>query len=420
MTIRSSVRKWGRIIYATIYNFWRDDCYTKAATLTFYTLQSLVPFLAAALGIAKGFGFQEYLEHLLTKSFPEQQQMLNYAIPIAYSTLKDIQGAIVTGIGVLFLFYTNISLLGYIEISLNDIWKIKTSRSFPRKISDYIATLVICPVVLVASSSLTVYLKTQLEHFGDYPYIAAVSVYILWLFNLVPILLSWLLFFLLYFLMPNEKLSIYPRVIAAIFAGSLFQLWQIVYINLQIQIFHYNFTYGAFAILPLFLIWVQVSWLIALAGAELAANMESISYSEVGDFDNPAARINKKQFGLLVLYQSLSAFYSAQPPPSDAEIAHHLKVPLNDVQEVLNTFVDAQILTPIALKDGSKGYHLLSDPSQMDIKKISGVLDKNKGVEYYVEPSHALDQINIALHDLDEIIQHSPQNITLNTMFPTA
>src|ERR1700722_8445845 len=133
---RKLARGW-RIVYGTILGFWEDDCYTKASTLTFYTIQSIVPFLAAILAIAKGFGFDEYLENLLTNTFVEQKEAFSYAIEMALKMLKYISSGEFVGIGVVLLFYTNISLVGYIEVVLNQIWKVSIPRSFFQRVKDF-------------------------------------------------------------------------------------------------------------------------------------------------------------------------------------------------------------------------------------------------------------------------------------------
>ena len=118
-------RKSRRILSATFYDFWKDDCYTKSSVLTLYTLQSLVPFLAFLLGIAQGFGFDTYLRDLIVAAFDKQKEVIDYAIKISYSMLQHLKGGVVAGIGVIFLIWTVVTLLSYIEYVLNDIWKMK-------------------------------------------------------------------------------------------------------------------------------------------------------------------------------------------------------------------------------------------------------------------------------------------------------
>lgn len=405
-----------KIFSETAYNFWEDDCYTKSAALTFYTLQSAVPFLAILLAVAKSVGFQNYLEHILATTFTGPQEAVGYALHIANIMLQETRGGVIAGAGLILLLYTNITLLGYIELALNKIWKIKRSRTFSRKISDYVATVVICPLILIASSSLTFYIKTELQSLGEAGYLQTLSELLLWSFKLLPLILSWILFFLLYFLMPNEKLKIWPRVIAGIFAGTVFQLWQIVYFNLQIQIFTYSVTYGALAVLPLLLIWLQISWVIALFGAELAANLEADHLVDIETSEGHLEKVSRLEVGLLIVYECLKAFSSGQAPPSNLKLAQTLKIPLDTVQKVLDTLVQGEILTKVQLKKEPEGYHPLFNPGRMTIKDIIEALIKDQEEEIYALATPEKKKLSLILNQLDQAITASPCNLSLDKL----
>ena len=117
----------------------------RASALTFYSLMSLVPVLAMAFGISKGFGLQNTLEAELLKRFHGQEEVIVQVTSFANSLLETTQGGLVAGVGVLLMLWTIIRVLGHIENSFNHIWAIKTERSLPRKISDYLSAMIICP-----------------------------------------------------------------------------------------------------------------------------------------------------------------------------------------------------------------------------------------------------------------------------------
>lgn len=416
MGIKKFFKKIYRIFSETAYNFWEDDCYTKSAALTFYTLQSIVPFLAVVLAVAKSVGFQSYLEHILSTTFAGPKEAVGYALQIANVMLQETRSGLIAGAGLILLLYTNITLLGYIELALNKIWKIKRSRTFARKISDYIATVVICPLILIASSSLTFYIKTELQSLGNIGYLQTVSEFLLWSFKLLPLALSWILFFLLYFLMPNEKLKIWPRVVAGIFAGTVFQLWQVVYFNLQIQIFNYSVTYGALAVLPLLLIWLQISWVIALFGAELAANLEADNLVHAEDFAEQLEKISKRELGLVIVYECIKAFSNGKAPPSNLKLAQTLKTPLDVVQRTLDLLVQGSILTKIQVKKHPEGYHPLFDPARITIKNVVDALIKEHDEDIYALKTSERRKLCELLNELDHTIAKAPQNMSLDKL----
>lgn len=415
-SMKALYRKVSRVLVASAYGFWKDDCYTKASTLTFYTLQSIVPFLAAALGIASGFGFGEFLQKQITETFSEQKEFLNYAIEFAHSMLHHITGGVVVGFGVLLLLWTNLNLIGYIEIALNDIWKIRAPRSLYQKIKDYLATIIILPTVFVASSGLTVYFKSTIASLHGYSGFETVSVYMLGLFKFIPMILSMALFFLLYVLIPNTTVKIWPRVIAAVIAGAAFQIWQIIYIDFQVQIFNYNVVYGTFALLPLFIIWLQVDWLIALAGAEIAAHIENDIPFEGLHSDQEIRKANKKEIALLIIYHCLKAFYDRSTPLSDMQLSQQLKIPLGTTQNLLEALAKKGVLAPTSLTSEEVCYLPSSDPSKFTIKEIMDDIDPNNENEFMVETSEPLTRITRLLNDLDKIQTHADSNISLHAL----
>jgi membrane protein len=409
-------RRGMRILTASANSFVEDDCYTKASVLTFYTLQFIVPFLALVLGIAKGFGFDLYLENLITTTFNEPKEVTNNLIQVALSMLQHSSEEVIVGIGVVFLIYANINLFSYIESTLNYIWKIKIQRSFFRKFNDYLAIVIMCPLIFIASSSLTVYLKTQIAYLPWYPLYETLNFLFEVLFRIVPLVLSWLLFFLIYFLLPNAKFRVWPRIVAAILAGSVFQLWQVIFINFQIQLFNYSVVYGSFAIFPLLLIWLQFSWLIALGGAEIAAAIENVVFYRTDEAKGNIKKINFVQVGFLILYHCLQAFYSTQSPLSDVQIALKLNIPLDLTRKILEILVKGNVLATVEIKSGVVGYLPLTDPQRFTIKTIKDILT-DFHVEIAVEDSEPLRQISDILNNLDHVVENSEANMKLTALF---
>lgn len=421
MTFLSSAKSYYmkifRLIKVASLSFYHNDCYTKASTLTFYTLQSLVPILAFAIGIAKGFGFEEYLEKELTQTFSEQKEIVVYAIQFAHSLLSQITGSLVVGFGLLMLLWTSLNLLGYVEIALNSIWKIRSPRTIFQKVKDFLAILIICPTVFIVSSVITVYIKEYTTYIHTYFFIEKLLAYLFFLIKLlVPLALSCVLFFLLYVLIPNTKVRVWPRVIAAVVAGVAFQIWQIIYIDFQVKIFNYSVVYGTFAVLPLFLIWLQFSWLIALAGAEIAAQIEYGSYLELGAAKRKIKSIGRKQLSLLILYHCLKCFYSRTTPISDFQLSRQLKIPLDNIQEILELLVKKGVVMPVNIVFGETSYVPYSDPEKITIKNISDYIEESLETETIIENSEPLSRISKLLQELEKEESLSPSNINLKKL----
>ncbi|HEY1038736.1 MAG TPA: YihY/virulence factor BrkB family protein, partial [Bacteroidia bacterium] len=260
-----------RIFTLAIKGFNEDKCLLKASALTYYLLFSIVPIIALAFAIAKGFGFEKKLEENLLQDLSEQKEVLTQVFTYANEMLSNAKGGIIAGVGVVLLLWSVMKLLGNIEDSFNEIWEIKKSRSFVRKFTDYLSIILIAPIFIIVSGSITVILKSQVDSaMHDYSWLQTIGPVFRVLLKLLSFLLITGLFTFIYMVLPNTKVKVGSAFKAAIVAAILFELLEWGYITFQIGVAQYNAIYGSFAALPLFLVWVQYSWFIVLFGAELA------------------------------------------------------------------------------------------------------------------------------------------------------
>jgi membrane protein len=144
-----------RIVALTVRGFDENKCKFRASALTFYSLLSIVPVIALMFGIAKGFGLQEKVAEQLLEKMKGQEEVVKKVIDFANAFLANTSGGIIAGVGVVFLFWTIISVLSSIESSFNDIWGVIKPRSFGRKFGDYLSIMLVCPILLVISGGAT-------------------------------------------------------------------------------------------------------------------------------------------------------------------------------------------------------------------------------------------------------------------------
>lgn len=410
--------KGSRIAWDAATAFSRNNDYLKASALTFYTLISIVPFLAVAFGIATGFGFEQYLENELKQAFEEQEDVIIYAIKFAHSLLQNTKGSVLAGVGVIALLWTNLSMLGSIENALNDIWRVRQPRSWAKKITDYLAVMIICPLFFVVSSSVSVYLITQITVTAkESRIVEIVSPFLLLLLKLVPFFLSISLFIVIYMFIPNVRIRARPRIIAGILAGIAFQLWQWVYIKFQVEISSYGVVYGTFAALPLFLVWLQVSWLIVLGGAELAAQIENDVSSGRNERNASFNKATPKQLGLLILCKCIKAFSRGEPPPTAFELARDISIPLLSAQQMIDILEDGGVLVEVGIKGDTRiGYQPSRDARLFTIKSVCDAIEKQISVITPIKSSETLHQISEYLDEFDRILDTSQANINLSQL----
>lgn len=275
----------GRIFWISILRYGKDRHSDRAVTLTYYTLFAIVPVAAMLFGIAKGFDLEIKLRQVLAAKFSQHSELLKWIYQFADTTLKQASGGIVAGIGVIALLWTVTWLAASIESSFNAVWELPARRNILRKVSDYISVMLITPILLVVMSSAGVLVRNILSNAAErLPNPGgSVTFLVTLVVTLIPVFVSMLLFTAIYFLAPNTKVRFRSALLAGVFTGIIFQLFQDGFLYLQRTIFTYNRIYGSFAALPLFLTWLKLSWQLTLFGAEIGFVDQNI---DSGKFDS--------------------------------------------------------------------------------------------------------------------------------------
>jgi membrane protein len=249
----------------------------NASSLSYYTLMSLVPILAVLFGIAKGFGIDPIFEQEVLGAVPNQQELAQHVIDFSRRLLEESRGGLIAGVGVLLLLWSFLGLLGNFEKVINEIWHIHERRSYSRRIGDFLGFIFLCPFFFVIVSSVTLFLSNELIQFFQARWLTEVAgPYLSLIFQLIPVLLSFFVFSFFYLYLPNIPVPWMTTLSAALITSLLFHLAQWGYVHFQIGIARYGAVYGSFAAIPLFLIWLQLSWHITLHGAELSYRFSKI------------------------------------------------------------------------------------------------------------------------------------------------
>ncbi|MBS4171252.1 YihY/virulence factor BrkB family protein [Neochlamydia sp. AcF95] len=354
----------------TVKSFYEDDCNARAAALTYFTLMSIVPVFAVILGLARGFGFAPFLEEVIKEQLSKQPDIASYAIDFAYSLLEETSSTLIAGVGVILLLWTVYNIFGNVEEALNDIWKIPRARSWIRKVTDYIAAIIICPLFFVVSSSLTIYLKT---HFVE---ISGKTVFFEYLFiHFFPFLITWMLFTFLYFFLPNRKISFRYGMLGVLVGGTAYQLIQTFYINIQLKLSSYGAIYGSFAALPLFLIWLNLSWMIILAGAELAYQAEIMAWNYAPTRKGtPQTLACRRVLALMIIYSCMRNFCEGNPPYTIHQLSDKLGAAKIKLAEILKILIYYKILSTTDYhSDGEIYYQPARDVNTITLKNVADI-----------------------------------------------
>ena len=261
-------------LYLTIRFFTEKRVMTQASALTYSTLLAIVPMLAVVFAIARGFGYNKYIEMWFRELLASQPQVADAIVSFVNSYLIHTKSGIFLGVGLIFMLYTVLMLVNNVEETFNQIWQVNNSRPILRSFANYLAMFFLFPIIIVISTGLSLFMETVADRMDD---IVILEPIVHKLFSFFPFMLMSLLFIFLYVYMPNTKVRFSCAIIPGILAGIAMHLLQIAYIHSQIWVTGYNAIYGSFAALPLFMLWVQISWAICLFGAQLTYTNQNLN-----------------------------------------------------------------------------------------------------------------------------------------------
>ena len=412
---KSLLYKTLRVILLAYRGFRENQVSLRASALTFYTLMSVVPILAMGFAIAKGFGFDKILEQQLMESLKGHEEIAIKLIDFSNSLLARTGSGLIAGIGIVVLFWSTLKVFSNIERSFNAVWQVEKARTFTRKFSDYLSMMLIAPILMVASSSATVYLSTQLGTYTQQvELLGYISPFLIFLLQLIPYVLIWLLFSLTYIVMPNTTVNLKSGVIAGIAAGSVFVITQWVYIHFQVGVSKYNAIYGSFAALPLFLIWLQTSWLIVLFGAEISFAIQNVHLYE---FENEAVNINpraRRALSLLVMHRIVTQFKNGEKPMTATELSLELGMPIRLVRQLLQWLTSSKMLIETYTDDPkTRAYVPAIWIEKISVEYVTSALDR-LGVDTKLEVTNpTLERILKIQENFEKMEIEHPDNVLL-------
>lgn len=322
------------------------------------------------------------------------------------------------GVGMIILFYSVMALLEHIESSFNNIWQIRGTRAWYRKFTDYLTIMIISPVFIILSSSITVFVGTQLAEFmSKAPILEFFKPILSFLVKLAPFFLTWFALTILYMIMPNTKVKFLPAFISAVIAGSILQGLQWLYIDLQFGITKLSAIYGSFAAIPLFLIWIQASWTVVLLGAELSFANQNISQYEFESDSLNISLYHKRALVLIILHMIIRNFSLGEKPVSAEYIAKNLKIPVRLVRDILQDLTSVELVSVIHQnKQDERFYQPALDINRITVSFVFSRLDKKGIGQHIIQKDKDYDRVISILEKFDKLTSKSDHNILIKDL----
>ncbi|NOQ36205.1 MAG: YihY family inner membrane protein [Methylococcaceae bacterium] len=405
-----------RILLLAIQGFKHDLCILRASALTLYTVLSVVPVIAMLFGIAKGFGFEKKLKQQLLAQIPEQDSMILQLIGFAEKMLANTEGGVVAGIGIVVLFWTVIRVISNIEESFNHIWKIKQGRPLARKLSDYLSLMLLAPILLIASSSMTVFVTTQITWLVNQINLPpSGTLLVLNVLNYSPLVIMSGLFSFVFIFMPNQKINFSAGIIAGIITGTIYQMAQWAYLELQWTVSSYNAIYGSFTALPLFFIWLQLGWLIVLLGCEISFFIQHYEIYKHNEKFSAISFSLKKIIALQIMHLIIKRFTNGKTALNSSEIAMKLALPIAVVQASLNRLLNCKMLVELKTPENSEDlFQPAKDVNSLSIYAVVEALEKQG--QNKLPNMKSFVQFSEISRLFDEKVKSMPENCLLKEL----
>lgn len=379
-----------RLLAISMDQFKRNDLSVRSGALTYALLLSMVPMLAMSTAVVKGLGggnqlreaAYSYIDNLeridnsqLTQESGSEQQTpsdneeesetatltthLRSAVTQLFDYVDKTNFATLGTFGVVGIFFSVLLVLGNIETAMNSIWKVGKGRAILRRIADYLTLLILLPLSINLAFAASAFLNSSKLSLAVDNYIPFSWVQAL-ILQAVPMFFITVSFYVMYIFFPNTKVKTVPAVIGAAIAALCWILIQDLYISMQIGVSKYNAIYGSFATVPLFLVWIYLSWLFILAGAQIAFAIQNEKKITLKDIPSkPSIRLS----AAFDVVESVYAAFDNKKTITKEDLIQTLSMyPPLIIDSVTQELMDDGFLTRV----DSKGFLPLFSQQQLD------------------------------------------------------
>lgn len=386
----------------------------EATALVYRTLLSIVPLLAVAFSVLKGFGAHYRIEPLLAQMFaPLGEAGVDIAARIV-GFVSNLSVSVLGVVGLIGLFYTVVGVIEKIEEALNRIWHVRRSRSLMRKLSDYLSLLLVGPVLVFGAFGILASAKSDrlVERMLAMTPFKPETLAVVW--HAAPFILLVTAFTLLYRFLPYTRVAPDAALVGGVTAAVLWELVGLAFATFVASSTSYAAIYSSFAVLVVFLLWLQLAWLIVLVGGQVAyVYQHPTSYIAVRG--RPSALL-RERVGLAALAEITRRYLAGEPPLRLEALARMVRAPLTIVEELIEDFIVHGVLARAVEPDAI----VLARPAEH--VTVAEVLDTIRepapGTAVDVDVAH--DAVVSIIHRRDEAVDQALAGLTLQSLASAA
>ena len=399
-----------RVILLTIHGLKNGLILLRASALSYSTLLAIVPLLAIAFSMLKGLGFHSRLEHVLVNYLTAEQEVLSTRI-IEYIGGTDFKA--LGAFGTALLIYAAVMMLSNVERTFNELWGVRRQRSIPRKITNYVSVLFLGPFLMVLSTAMIASFSSNTIVTALIKYEVFEQFFVLFS-KILPHAVLWVAFTVMYVLMPNTRVKFIPALIAGIICGSIWEGAFRIYTDFNIGVAKYNTIYGTFAVLPVFIIWLYISWLIVLVGAQLSYAIQNVrSYQQEMHYHD-VGYDRKEEMALNIMVKICAIFHYGRQNMGIEGLSDALKIPVRLVGEITGKLCENGLLREIAgdviMFQPSKNIELIS------VLDVCRALRHKEDGDWQIPAKEQNNKLQILLQSQKEAEQEQLGKVTLQDL----
>lgn len=320
----------------------------RANSLSFALLFAFIPMMALIYAIARGFGFEEIVKSTISSSFLAEANVATVLLEWIERYLETARDGLFLGIGLIVLIWAVYAFFNMLENSFNSIWNVKQSRSFARRMTNYVMTLLLVPVLVVVTSGISIFLNSTEVLASVLDGIVPIRKFML---RFLPFVATTGVFTWIFIAIPNTKVKFSSAIIPSILMGLLYQVVQALSMYLVVLFTRMSFVYGAFSAIPLVLIWLNITCWLLLIGAELAfaiQNNDMFAYEK----DLKAMSRRYKDYVMLYLLSVIiRRFEAGEAPQTAQDMAADNQLPIRLVQQLLSRLEETVIVRRVYIED---------------------------------------------------------------------
>ena len=381
-------RLWYRVLQTVILvarGFKNQALVVRANSLSFALLFAFIPMLALIYAIARGFGFEEMVSQQLAGSFLAEANVAPVLLEWVERYLETARGGLFVGIGLVVLIWAVYAFFNMLENSFNSIWNVKKTRSFARRMTNYVMTLLLVPILVVVTSGISIFLNST-EILASV--LSAIEPLRKFMLRFIPFVATSAVFTWIFMAIPSPQVKFSSAIIPGVLMGFLYQVVQALSMFLVVLFTRMSIVYGAFSAIPLVLIWLHITCWLLLIGAELAF---AIQNNELFAYERDLETISRRYKDYVMLYLLsviIRRFEQGEQPETAHEMATANQLPIRLVQQLLSRLEETNIVRRVlSEQEENPAFVPAMDTHQITVEKVLG---------------------RVAAHGTEAFLQHTP------------